>query len=180
MRNMWERPAATLAVVLAITAAIGAAGAAQAQASAGAATSVPRCRLSQLTLAQPKSTGAAGSVRMRFVFTNVSATTCKLFGFPGMQLLNARGAALPTYVVRGASNVVPAEPEADVVMTHSQHASFYAGYSNVPTGGQPCKVSTSVEVTPPNDTKHFTLKLAIAPCGGILTVSPVVHGRLPL
>jgi hypothetical protein len=65
-------------------------------------------------------------------------------------------------------------------MTHSQHASFYAGYSDVPTGTQACKVSTSVEVTPPNDTKHFTLRLAIAPCGGIVTVSPVVHGRLPL
>jgi hypothetical protein len=119
-------------------------------------------------------------VRMRFVFTNVSPTTCELFGFPGMQLLNARGAALPTYVRRGTSTVVPAEPEGDVVMTHSQHASFYAGYSDVPTGSQACKASTSVEVTPPNDTKHFTLKLAIAPCGGIVTVSPVVHGRLPL
>jgi hypothetical protein len=167
-------------VVMAVAVAIGAAGAAEAQASAHAAASVPRCRLSQLALAQPKSTGAAGSVRMRFVFTNVSATTCELFGFPGMQLLNARGAALPTYVRRGTSTVVPAEPEADVVMTHSQHASFYAGYSDVPTGSQACKVSTSVEVTPPNDTKHFTLKLAIAPCGGIVTVSPVVHGRLPL
>jgi hypothetical protein len=117
---------------------------------------------------------------MRFVFTNVSGTTCELFGYPGMQLLNARGAALPTYVRRGTSAAVPAEPVSEVVMTHSQHASFYAGYSNVPTSGQACRVSTSVEVTPPNDTKHFTLKLAIAPCGGVLTVSPVVHGRLPL
>jgi hypothetical protein len=83
MRKMWARPAAKLAAVIAITAAIGAVGAAQAQASAGAAATVPRCRLSQLALAQPKSTGAAGSVRMRFVFTNVSAATCKLFGFPG-------------------------------------------------------------------------------------------------
>jgi hypothetical protein len=163
-----------------VAAAICPAGASGARVAGHAAASTPRCRLSQLSLAQPKSTGAAGSVRMRFVFTNVSATTCKLFGYAGMQLLNARGAPLPTYVVRGTSNVVPPEPEVDVVMTHSQHASFYAGYSNVPTAGQACKVSTSVEVTPPNDTRHFTLKLAIAPCGGILTLSPVVHGRLPL
>ena len=179
MRMTGKRAAALAAVVL-TTAAICPAGAGAADAAGHTAASTPRCRLSQLSLAQPKSTGAAGSVRMRFVFTNVSATTCKLFGYPGMQLLNARGAALPTYVARGTSTVVPPEPEADVVMTHSQHASFYAGYSNVPTGGQPCKVSTSVEVTPPNDTKHFTLKLAIAPCGGVITVSPVVHGRLPL
>jgi Protein of unknown function (DUF4232) len=167
-------------LVTAITVAIGALGVVDAQGAARAAARMPRCRLSQLALAQPKSTGAAGSVRMRFVFTNVGATTCELFGFPGMQLLNARGAALPTYVRRGSSTVVPAEPEADVVMTHSQHASFYAGYSDVPTGTQACKVSTSVDVTPPNDTKHFTLRLAIAPCGRIVTVSPVVHGRLPL
>jgi Protein of unknown function (DUF4232) len=180
MRTMRERWAGRLALVTVLTAAIGAAAAAEAQASGDPAAAVPRCRLSQLALAQPKSTGAAGSVRMRFVFTNVSATTCQLFGYPGMQLLNARGAALPTYVRRGTSNVVPAEPETEVVMTHSQHASFYAGYSNVPTSGQTCRASTSVEVTPPNDTKHFTLRLAIAPCGGIITVSPVVHGRLPL
>lgn len=179
MRMVAERRARWLAGVMVAAAAMCATGAAHAGA-AHAATSVPRCRLSQLALAQPRSTGAAGSVRMRFVFTNVSATTCKLFGYAGMQLLNARGAALPTYVRRGTSNVVPPEPETDVVMTPSQHGSFYAGYSNVPTAGQACKVSTSVEVTPPNDTKHFTLKLAIAPCGGVITISPVVHGRLPL
>ncbi len=180
MQMTWERRATRLAAVVVTAAAIGAAGAAEAQASAHAAASVPRCRLSQLSLAQPKSTGAAGSVRLRFVFTNVSATTCKLFGFAGMQLLNARKAPLPTYIRRGTSSIVPPEPETDVVMTHSQHASFYAGYSDVPTGAQACRVSTWVEVTPPNDTKHFTLRLAIAPCGGILTLSPVVHGRLPL
>jgi hypothetical protein len=180
MRMMWERRAAKLGAVLVAAAAIGAAGAAEAHAAAGSAASAPRCRLSQLALAQPKSTGAAGSVRMRFVFTNVSGATCSLFGFAGMQLLNARNASLPTYVHRGTSSVVPAEPESSVVMTPGQHGSFYAGYSDVPTGAQACRVSTSVEVTPPNDVNHFTLKLAIAPCGGTITVSPVVHGRLPL
>jgi len=168
-----------LGVALVTAAVIGAAGAAEAHA-AGAATSVPRCRQAQLGLAQPQSTGAAGSVRLRFVFTNVSGATCKLLGFAGMELLNARNAPLPTYVHRGTSSVVPPEPEADVVMTPGQHGSFYAGYSDVPTGAQTCRVSTSVEVTPPNDANHFTLKLAIAPCGGLLTLSPVVHGRLPL
>jgi hypothetical protein len=159
--KMWDRRAVWLGAVMAV-AAMGAAGAAQAHA-AGAATGVPRCRQAQLGLAQPQSTGAAGSVRLRFVFTNVSASTCKLFGFAGMQLLNARQQPLPTYVQRGSSTVVPPEPEVDVVMTPGQHGSFYAGYSDVPTGGQACRVSTSVEVTPPNDARHFTLKLAIAP-----------------
>ena len=180
MQRMRHPRATRLAVVLVAAAGIGAAGAAAAHASSGAAASVPRCRLHQLSLAQPKLNGAAGTIRLRFVFTNSSSSTCKLFGFPGMQMLNKNHKNLPTHVARGTGHGVPPEPEVNVVMTPGQHGSFYAGYSDVPVGGQACKVSTSVEVTPPNDAKHLTLKLAIAPCGGLLTLSPVVHGRLPL
>jgi hypothetical protein len=76
--------------------------------------------------------------------------------------------------------VVPPEPELNVVMTPGQHGSFYAGYSDVPTGSQTCPTSSYLEVTPPNDFKHFTMPLRIMPCGGKITVSPVVHGRLPV
>jgi hypothetical protein len=170
-----------LAVVLAVTVAgICAAGAAVAHGSARTAASTPRCRLAQLSLAHPKSDGALGSVRLRFVFTNQGSATCKLFGFPGLQMLNAHHANLHTRVIRGTSNVVPPEPEVDVIMTHGQHGSFYAGYSDVPTGTQRCPASSFIEVTPPNDFKHFTTALHITPCGGRITVSPVVHGRLPL
>ena len=116
--------------------AICAAGAAVARGSAQSAASTPRCRLAQLSLAQPKSNGAAGSIRLRFVFTNVSSATCKLFGFPGLQMQNAHHANIHTKVIRGTSVVVPPEPEVDVIMTHGQHGSFYAGYSDVPTGTQ--------------------------------------------
>jgi hypothetical protein len=170
-------PAAVLAIALA---AVGAAGTAVAHSSAGAAPSTPRCRLHQLSLAPPKSNGAAGSIRLRFVFTNRSGATCKLFGFPGLQMLNKHHAKIRTRVIRGTSNVVPPEPELDVIMTPGQHGSFYAGYSDVPTGSQTCPTSSFLEVTPPNDFNHFTMTLRIMPCGGKITVSPVVHGRLPV
>ena len=131
-----------------------------AHASAGAAAATPRCRLSQLSLAQPRSDGALGSIRLRFVFTNSSTTTCKLFGFPGLQMLNSHHANLHTTVIRGTSNVVPPEPELNVVMTPGQHGSFYAGYSDVPTGSQTCPAASFLEVTPPNDFNHFTQTLA--------------------
>lgn len=180
MSRMRHQRATRLAGVLVAVAAIAAAGAAAAHASAGAAASTPRCRLSQLSLAQPKMNGAAGTIRLRFVFTNTSGSTCKLFGFPGMQLLNKHHNPIPTHVHRGTGHNVPPEPETDVVMTPGQHGSFYAGYSDVPTGSQRCRTSAFTEVTPPNDFKHFTLKLAITACGGNITVSPVVHGRLPV
>jgi Protein of unknown function (DUF4232) len=170
-----------LAVALAIAVGgICAASAAVAHASAASAASTQRCRLNQLSLARPKSNGALGSVRLRFVFTNRSTATCKLFGFPGLQMLNKHHANLHTVVIRGTSNVVPPEPELDVVMTPGQHGSFYAGYSDVPTGTQTCPAASFLEVTPPNAFKHFTQLSHIAPCGGKITVSPVVHGRLPV
>lgn len=179
MRRMRDRRATRLAAVLVAAAGIGAVGAA-AHASASSAASTPRCRLHQLSLAQPKMNGAAGTIRLRFVFTNTSTSTCKLFGFPGMQMLNKHHNPIPTHVHRGTGHGVPPEPEVDVVMTPGQHGSFYAGYSDVPTGTQRCRTSAFVEVTPPNAFNHFTQKLAITPCGGNITVSPVVHGRLPV
>jgi Protein of unknown function (DUF4232) len=180
MQTMRHPRATRLAVALVAAAGIGAAGAAAAHASSGAAASVPRCRLHQLSLAQPKLNGAAGTIRLRFVFTNTSGSTCKLFGFPGMQMLNKNHKDLPTHVARGTGHGVPPEPEVNVVMTPGQHGSFYAGYSDVPTGAEKCRLSSFVEVTPPNDFNHFTLSLKIQPCGGHITVSPVVHGRLPV
>ncbi len=174
------RRATRLAVVLVAVAGVGAAGAAAAHASAASAASTPRCRLKQLSLAAPKMNGAAGTIRLRFVFTNTGGSTCKLFGFPGMQMLNKNHNPIPTHVHRGTGHNVPPEPEADVVMTPGQHGSFYAGYSDVPNGNATCRTSAFVEVTPPNDFNHFTQKLAITTCGGNITVSPVVHGRLPV
>jgi hypothetical protein len=180
MNAMRGGRAARLTVFAIAVFTIFAAGAAVARGSAYSAAFTPRCRLAQLSLAKPRSNGAAGSIRLRFVFTNEGSATCKLFGFPGLQMQNAHHANIRTRVIRGTSNVVPPEPEADVVMTHGQHGSFYAGYSDVPTGTQRCPTSSFLEVTPPNDFKHFTMALHIAPCGGRITVSPVVHGRLPL
>jgi Domain of unknown function (DUF4232) len=181
MQTMRHQRATRLAAALVAAVAVGAAGAAAAHASAGsAAATTPRCRLSQLSLAQPKMDGAAGTIRLRFVFTNTSSSTCKLFGFPGMQMLNKNHNPIPTHVHRGTGHNVPPEPETNVVMTPGQHGSFYAGYSDVPNGTNTCRTSAFTEVTPPNDFNHFTLKLAITTCGGNITVSPVVHGRLPV
>ncbi len=180
MKAMRHRRVTGLAAVLVTAAGIGAAGATVAHASAGAAAATPRCRLSQLSLAKPRMNGAAGTIRLRFVFTNIGGSTCQLFGFPGMQMLNATHHAIPTHVHRGTGNNVPPEPEVAVVMTPGQHGSFYAGYSDVPHGTGACPTSSFVEVTPPNDFKHFTQKLSIMACGGKITVSPVVHGRLPV
>src|SRR3954447_25911010 len=110
-------------------------------ASHAAAATTQRCLRRQLTLAPPTSNGALGSVGLRFTFTNRSSTTCRLYGFPGIRLLR-HGRALPTTVIRGTSNVVPPEPERTVALAPGRRASFFAGYSAVPTGNQRCPSST--------------------------------------
>ena len=61
------------------------------------------CQTSQLSLATDPAHsggGAAGSLGITYVFTNISATTCTLGGFPGLQLLNASGQPLTTTTIR--------------------------------------------------------------------------------
>jgi hypothetical protein len=86
---------------------------------------------------------------------------------------------MPTTVVRGTSTVVPSEPERTVVLAPGGHASFFAGYSDVP-GGAACPTSAYLEVTPPNAYDHFTLPVSAQVCRATITVSPVVAGIPPV
>jgi uncharacterized protein DUF4232 len=169
----------TMIGILAVAAgtALVAAGVARAGATPHAASATThRCLRRQLTLASPSSNGALGSVGLRFTFTNRGATACRLFGFPGMRLLR-HGRALPTTVIRGTSNVVPSEPENTITLAPGGRASFFAGYSDVPTGNQHCRSSTGADVWAPNDFRSIRVHFPATACGGRVTVSPVVPGR---
>jgi hypothetical protein len=176
---MSRRSIVTGAGAVAAAAALLAAGAGAARAGAtpqAAAAATHRCERRQLSLAKPSSNGALGSVGLRFTFRNTSAAACQLFGFPGIRLLS-HGRALPTTVIRGTSNVVPFEPENRVTLAPGGRASFFAGYSDVPTGSQRCPASTGANVWAPNDFHSIHVRFPAQACGGRVTVSPVVPGR---
>jgi hypothetical protein len=136
----------------------------------------PRCTIHELSLAPPVSDGAMGSIGLRFTFTNTSSAPCSLFGYPGLARLNSARQVMPTTVVRGTSVVVPAEPEKTVVLASGGHASFLAGYSDVPSSPGPCPSSAYLEVTPPNAYDHLTVPLSADVCRKTITVSPVIAG----
>lgn len=173
---MSRRFMVTGAAAVAAGAALLAAGVGVARAGAAPHAATHRCERRQLSLAPPSSNGAAGSVGLRFTFRNTSATACHLFGFPGIRLLS-HGRALPTTVIRGTSNVVPFEPENRVTLAPGGRASFFAGYSDVPTGSQRCPTSTGANVWAPNDFRSIHVRFPAQACGGRVTVSPVVPGR---
>jgi Protein of unknown function (DUF4232) len=140
------------------------------------ADATPRCLHRNLRLAAPQANGAAGTIRLRFIFRNVGGATCSFFGYPGMQLLNKHGHKLPTTVIRA-----PATPHT-VLVAPGRRASFYAKYSDVPTSGETCPLAASAQVWPPNDfqTLSATFPFPAQVCGGRMTTYPVVGGVEPL
>lgn len=140
----------------------------------GAATCQPR----QLSAATGQPTGAAGTISLTISLTNTSSATCVLGGYPGMQLLDAQGNAIPTTVVRGqfrfpqtAANQSPST----VQLAPHAAATFSLAYEDVPVGAETsCPTSVQAEITPPNDVTYLVMPLAITPCNnGTVHVSPV-------
>jgi uncharacterized protein DUF4232 len=144
------------------------------------------CVAGQLAVVLGQGGGAAGSVGTVVSFKNTSGTACSLYGYPGLQMLDATGKPIPTEVIRGTSTTVPSVPEAIVSVAPGAEASFDLGYADgTGFGSASCPTSTEVEFTPPNATQQITVPWQIQPYGGgsiaqlqcgQITVSPVYAG----
>jgi hypothetical protein len=139
------------------------------------------CQPAQLSGSVAAPSGAAGQIEESIVLQNTSSTTCTLSGYPGMQLYDGAGAAIPTTVIRGGETfLVPAanQPPGVVDVSPGAAADFRLRYEDVPVGGETsCPTSATALVTPPNDVHGLTMDLAVAPCGnGTVHVSPVYPG----
>jgi hypothetical protein len=134
------------------------------------------CQPSQLRVALYGTEGAAGTNEVTFSLTNSSTTVCTMYGYPGMQLLNAGRASVPTVVIRGGGLSFENVAATNVSLVPGQAAYFNLGYNDVITGTTTCSTATQVEITPPNDFSYVVVPVApqIDACnGGTLHVSPV-------
>jgi hypothetical protein len=150
------------------------------------ATQLQACRSSQLSV-QPGRVGVAlGHAGVVFTFQNRSAVTCTLYGFPGLQMLDAQGRPIPTRVDWGSDYIVQPEKPALVTLRPGDQASFLLGYSDPANANLTCPASSQLEVTPPNETQSLVIAFQLAPaepdadglhlqCGRV-TVSPVYAG----
>ncbi|MBF6556924.1 MAG: DUF4232 domain-containing protein [Acidimicrobiales bacterium] len=134
-----------------------------------------RCATTSLTGSLSGRSGAAGTIETTIALKSTSAAPCVLFGYPGLQMLNAGMANLPTFVVRKGNYTFTSMAPTTVTLTNGQTASFNIGYSDVPVGTETtCPTSAFLEVTPPNALDHLVIAAMLAPCGGgTLVVSPV-------
>jgi hypothetical protein len=147
------------------------------------------CRSSQLTVRARGTRAAAGNAGDTFTFHNQSGVTCTLFGYPGLQMLDASGGQLPTSVNWGSDYTVRPQAPALVTLGPGEEASFALGYASPGGFNISCPSSTSLVVTPPNETQPIVIPYQMSPsepdttgsngqCGRV-TVSPVYPGSGP-
>ena len=134
------------------------------------------CQPSQLHIVKSGYQGAAGTIEMTFSLTNRSTMLCRMYGYPGMLLLNSAGSAQPTTVNRGGGLAFENVAETDVSLAPGQTAYFNLGYNDVVSQPAACSMASQIEITPPNDTSYAVVAVFpnIDACGnGTLHVSPV-------
>ncbi|MGE5288701.1 MAG: DUF4232 domain-containing protein [Micromonosporaceae bacterium] len=109
-----------------------------------------RCHTSMLSAHVTMGNPGAGQRYAFLVLTNTSRSNCRVYGFPGAQLLNASGGNIPTRVTRESV------PPQLITVAPGKHAYSQLHWTVVPgTGetGSPCEPNPSqVKITPPDET----------------------------
>jgi len=130
-----------------------------------------------------------GHVGVLFTVHNVSATPCRLAGYPDLRLLASNGNALPTTVHDAATGtyLFPAVAPHRVALRPGGYAVFELEYGDNPVGSQSsepyataCPTASQAQVTLPGASAGTAVPASMAPCGGDVWVSPIIPGRAPL
>jgi hypothetical protein len=136
------------------------------------------CRAAGVKITYLGGQGATGHGLLGFAMQNTGSASCTTLGYPGIQFLSNRGAALPTRDIRTTTDFFGTTKLARLTVAPSQSASFRLGVSHGSASPTGCVTAGYVQVIPPNDTS--TVRVAIPggvyECGGAVTVSPMQPG----
>ncbi len=134
------------------------------------------CRASDLTPVYLGSNGAAGTIVLGFALKNTGATTCRTYGWPGVQFLSSSGATLPTGSVRTTGDVVGSTPATVLTLKAGEEASFRMVTSDMGPNGSACPTASDLQIYAPDDTVKMKVSVAgVAACGKA-TLSPLMPG----
>ncbi len=137
-----------------------------------------RCQNIQLLIRSGQSQGAAGHIAVIYGIRNLWNQPCRLFGYPGIQLLDGNFHSLPTHVHRGPGNLLGAISPRLVPLGPYGRAYFALGYSDVPMHDGRCATARYLMIIPPNDflpvvTYAAAAGQGILACGGNINLTPV-------
>jgi Domain of unknown function (DUF4232) len=94
--------------------------------------------------------------------TNISDHSVSLYGYPGLQLLNAQKQPLPTTTLWGMSYFDRNQVKSLIVLSPGETASADISFGVYGTPANSV-LAYYLEVTPPNCYSHFTLKIPYGP-----------------
>jgi hypothetical protein len=126
------------------------------------------CQANQLSISLGSESGAMGAVGVTgMAFKNLSATACTLMGYPKIQMLDAMGKSIPTFVTNVPNLMGLATSATLIAVNPGQSAIFNLMYeAGTGYGNSVCPTSNSVLFTPPGSTTALTLPWKIQPFGG--------------
>jgi hypothetical protein len=122
-----------------------------------------RCHTSELAVSFAAGDAAAGNRYAKLVLTNKAARTCTVFGYGGLQPLDAAKKELPITLARdtqqGPPTLVRLAPGASVART--------IHWGAVPDGSGECPTPAYASVIPPDETDPLVVAWTLGPvCGG--------------
>jgi hypothetical protein len=124
-------------------------------------TGTPRCHTSQLEVALLGAGAATGNVRNSFEMRNRSSAPCWVYGYVGLQLLDAHGRALPQSLSRSTDSFFgQSDPPTRILLPlatpplHSRaagHAFFDVASEDVSCNSNQMSAVASLEIWPPDE-----------------------------
>jgi hypothetical protein len=132
------------------------------QAAAQTTYSAPRCYLGDLSAGLHGYQIEMGTRGFLLTLTNISNHSCTLYGYPGLQLLDAQKRPLPTKTQWGMSYFDRNQVKSLIVLSPGETASADISYGVYGTAANSV-LAYCLEVTPPNRYGHFILKIPHGP-----------------
>lgn len=126
------------------------------------------CSTSMLSASVSGDNGAAGTIYSNLIFKNIGSTTCTLFGYPGVSLVDCCGHQIGAAVPRDPSTY----GEGTVTLTSGETVgavfSYHDAYVNTVANCQPTN-ATGLRIYPPNQTAALFVPDALLVCANAAT-----------
>jgi uncharacterized protein DUF4232 len=143
-----------------------------------------RCDSADLEMRLINESAAAGNIGATIEVRNKSKRDCDLYGYAGMQLLDASGRPLPTKVIWSTNSFFLASPAPELVVGLPAATPPITpdrpvpGHAYIPISWndvlEPCSVASLLRVTPPD--AYTSLLISVAPPGGLPSMLEVCSG----
>ena len=126
----------------------------------------PRCHTADLALEVGQDDSATLHTGLNLALVNRSTHRCRIYGYGGVQLLDAAGAAQHTLQERSG-------PRPELVTLRPGDRAYSALYWISSPDAQPCSTAAFLQVIPPDETKPIRARFAYGVCGnGVLNQRP--------